>query len=156
MGYVQEIRQLVGTRPIILVGANVIVIDQLGRMLLQLRSDNNCWGLPGGTMEPGETLEEVAKRELLEEKNLTAIELIPFNFYSGKEFYYRYPHGDEVYNVVATYICRQYHGLLQGNSDEVLDVQFFYPNELPVNCSPPDLPMIQDYFRLFSVGEGEL
>ena len=107
-------------------------------------------------MEPGETLEEVAKRELFEETNLTAIELIPFNFYSGKEFYYRYPHGDEVYNVVATYICKQYHGLLQGNSDEVLDVQFFYLNELPINCSPPDLPMILDYFHLFSEGEGEL
>ncbi|MBB4826189.1 8-oxo-dGTP pyrophosphatase MutT (NUDIX family) [Sporosarcina luteola] len=152
MGYVQDLRELVGTRPIILAGANVIVIDELHRILLQLRTDNCCWGLPGGTMEPGETMEEVAKRELWEETNLTAIELKPFKFYSGKELYYRYPHGDEVYNVVMAYICKQYHGSLQGNPDEVLDAQFFFLHELPENCSAPDLPMIRDYLNCMEVG----
>ncbi|MBC7083782.1 MAG: NUDIX domain-containing protein [Firmicutes bacterium] len=31
-------------------------------MLLR-RKDNGCWGLPGGAMELGESLEETARRE---------------------------------------------------------------------------------------------
>lgn len=39
MGYIQELRDLVGQRPLIMPGANVIVIDKNNRLLLQLRSD---------------------------------------------------------------------------------------------------------------------
>lgn len=38
--------------------------------MLQLRSDNESWGLPGGTMELGESFEEAATREVYEETNL--------------------------------------------------------------------------------------
>lgn len=61
----------------------------------------------------GETLEQVAKRELFEETGLVAIKLELFNIYSGEKFYYQYPHGDEVYNVVAAYICKDYEGVLR-------------------------------------------
>jgi 8-oxo-dGTP pyrophosphatase MutT (NUDIX family) len=67
MGYIMDLRKEVGTRPLIMAGACVILIDENQRMLLQLRNDNNCWGLPGGSLEIGETLEEVAIRELFEE-----------------------------------------------------------------------------------------
>ncbi len=35
MGYVEELRKLVGHRPLILVGAVVIIEDQQGKILLQ-------------------------------------------------------------------------------------------------------------------------
>jgi 8-oxo-dGTP pyrophosphatase MutT (NUDIX family) len=74
-----------------MVGASVILLDSSNRLLLQLRTDNNSWGLPGGSLEMGETLEEVAKRELYEETGLLANNLELFNLFSGKEFYYKYP-----------------------------------------------------------------
>ncbi|MED1941123.1 NUDIX domain-containing protein [Cytobacillus firmus] len=72
MGYVMDLRKIVGSRPLVITGASVIILDENNRLLLQLRKDNNCWGLAGGSLEPGETLEDVAKREMLEETGLTA------------------------------------------------------------------------------------
>lgn len=146
-GYISELRKLVGTRPLIMVGANVIVLDSELRILLQLRTDNNCWGLPGGSMDLGESLEEVAKRELYEETNLIANDQSFFNIYSGMDLYYRYPHGDEVYNVVATFICDHYKGELLAEKNEVSSLQFFSLDELPSNISPPDLPMLTGFIQ---------
>lgn len=105
MNYIMDLREIVGNRPLIMVGACVILLNRDNQILLQLRKDNNCWSLAGGSLELGEKLEKAAKRELYEETGLIANKLKLFNVYSGEEFYYRYPHGDEVYNVVAAYIC---------------------------------------------------
>lgn len=94
MSYIMDLRKIVGSRPLIMTGACVILLDKNNRILLQLRKDNNCWGLAGGSLEIGETLEEVAKRELYEETGLVAKKLKLFNVFSGKEFYYKYPNGD--------------------------------------------------------------
>ncbi|GLX68191.1 hypothetical protein MU1_25360 [Paenibacillus glycanilyticus] len=59
MGYIMDLRAIVGSRPLIMTGACVLLCRN-ERLLLQRRSDNGLWGLPGGSMEPGETLEEVA------------------------------------------------------------------------------------------------
>ncbi|MEZ7171185.1 NUDIX hydrolase [Sporosarcina sp. OR05] len=145
MGYVSKLRELIGTHPIIMVGANVLVVDEENRLLLQLRADNKCWGLPGGSMDLGESLEEVARRELFEETNLVANELTLFNIFSGEKFYYKYPHGDEVYNVVATFVCKDYEGEVKKDELEVLDLRFFPIENLPTKISPPDFPIINQY-----------
>ena len=142
-----NLRKLVGSRPLIMVGACVIVLNKDNRILLQLRKDNNCWGLAGGSLEMGESLEQVAKRELLEETGLIANKLELFNVYSGEKLYYKYPHGDEVYNVVTAYICKDYEGLLNKEESEVQELYFFHFNKLPSNISPPDLPIIMDYLQ---------
>lgn len=149
MGYIMDLRKLVGSRPLIMSGACVIVIDKDNRILLQLRKDNNCWGLAGGSLEMGESLEEVAKRELFEETGLIANKLELFNVYSGEKFYYKYPHGDEVYNVVTAYICDDYEGVLRREKSEVRELKFFHLNDLPSNISPPDYPIINEYIQKF-------
>ncbi len=53
MGYVQELRSIIGHRPLIMVGAAVLIIDRQNRLLLQHRQDNYQWGLIGGSMEIG-------------------------------------------------------------------------------------------------------
>jgi len=64
LGYITELRKLVGTRPLVMAGACVIVVNDKQEILLQLRQDNGCWGLAGGALEIGETLAETAKRDL--------------------------------------------------------------------------------------------
>jgi 8-oxo-dGTP pyrophosphatase MutT (NUDIX family) len=57
-------------------GAGVIVLNQDGHILLQRRTDTLDWGTIGGSLEPGESLEEAAERELFEEAGLKANQLI--------------------------------------------------------------------------------
>ncbi|TMU85881.1 NUDIX hydrolase [Bacillus sp. BHET2] len=148
MDYIRELRKTVGSRPIIMAGACVILINEYKEILLQLRNDNNCWGLAGGSLEIGETLEQVAIRELFEETGLKANKLKLFNVYSGENFYYKYPHGDEVYNVISAYVCSDYEGVLTREVDEVQKLKFFKFNELPKNISPPDLPILNEYISI--------
>lgn len=147
MGYIMDLRKIVGSRPLIMAGACVILVNSNNEILLELRKDNNCWGLAGGSLEIGESLEQVAKRELYEETGLTANILSLFNVYSGEDFYYKYPHGDEVYNVVTAYICRDYEGVLRRDENEVEELKFFKLTEIPSNISPPDLPIIKEFLQ---------
>ena len=49
-----------------LCGASIITYKE-GKVLLQKRKDNNCWGYHGGAVEMGEKVEDAARRELFEE-----------------------------------------------------------------------------------------
>ena len=125
MSYIQELRALVGTRPIIMAGVSVIVINEQNQILLQKRSDTGDWGVIGGALELGESLEEAADRELYEEAGLVADNLTFICMLSGKDMYYQYPHGDEIYNLVAVFETRKYSGTPTINDDEGLELRYF-------------------------------
>ena len=75
MNYVQQMRSLIGHRLLLLAGPNVIITDARHQILLQLRK-GGTWGLPGGLLEPGESLEQTAVREVKEETNLDVRNLL--------------------------------------------------------------------------------
>lgn len=135
--YIMELRKLVGHRPLLQVGASVIVENERGEVLLQKRADNHCWGYAGGSVELDEVVEEAAKRELQEETGLTARELTLFGVFSGKDTHYIYPNGDEVSNVDIVYLCTSYTGQLRCQESEVEELRFFPADDLPENLSPP-------------------
>ena len=144
MSYVRELRSLVGHRPLIIAGAAVLIFNPDNCLLMQHRKDNQQWGLIGGSMEIGESLEETARREALEETGLELDELNWFDLFSGREVIYELPHGDVVVNVIAVYISRKFRGQPQ-LSEEGFELRFFRLNELPTNISPPDRPIIKRY-----------
>lgn len=142
-----ELRKKIGTAPVIMVGACVLILNEKAQLLLQHRKDNKSWGLPGGAMELGESLEEVAVREMEEETGLIPARLELFKTFSGKVFYYKYPHGDEVYNVVTAFISKNYKGSIKYDQTEAIDIRFFDLTDLPVHMSPPDYLVIKDFLK---------
>ena len=144
MGYVRELRKLVGNRPLILPGAVVIILNEQNEMLLQHRSDGG-WGLPGGIMELGESMEETARREVQEETGLVVGELELMGIFSGEDFFLKVANGDELYSVTAVYATRDITGEIEIDGVESLDVQYFPLKELPENLASGSRSYIEPY-----------
>jgi len=143
MNYINSLRKHVGNQPLLLVGSAMLVLDAQDRLLMIKRSDNDKWGIPGGAMELGESTEETARRELLEETGLEVGNLELFGVFSGKELYYQYPSGEEVYNVSIVYLSRDGKGIVNFNDDEHYKFQYFDLAQLPENISPPIKPVLR-------------
>lgn len=144
MDYILQLRQYIGHRPILMVGAAILVLDEQNRLLMMKRSDSGSWGIPGGATEPGEVVEEAAKRETLEEVGLEIGEMSLFGVFSGPELYYKYPNGDEVYNVTIMYLSHDWQGDIKLNHEHT-EWKWFVAGELPDNVSPPIKPIIEQF-----------
>ena len=136
MGYIMELRKLVGSRPLIMAGSCVLVFNDSNDLLLQQRSDTLDWGTIGGSIEPGESFEEAAERELFEEAGIKAATYEFVKLLSGKDMYFQYPHGDEVYNVMAIFEARGITGEPRINDDEGLELKYFSLEERIEHLNP--------------------
>lgn len=110
-------------------------INENKQVLMQLRTDYNQWGFPGGAMELGESFEETAQWELKEETNLDIVELKMFKILSGKDTYREYPNGDKLYDITAIFVIKKYNGNLEINDDESKRLEWFNIDNLPQNIT---------------------
>ena len=107
-------------------------------LLLMQRSDNGHWGLPGGMVEPGESVRDAARRGLLEETGVRAELGRLIGVYSDPARHVvEYPDGERVQLVN---LC--FEGVAVGERgepttpEEVLDVGFFDVDALPTPLVP--------------------
>ncbi len=141
-GYIKSMRKHIGHDTLLVVGACVLP-HRDGRLLLQKRRDNGCWAVHGGCVEIGERVEDAARRELLEETGLTAGVLTLLGVYSGEHMLYTYPSGDRVSIISVAYLCDDFSGELRPQPEEVAELRWFEPDELPEDLSPPDVEVIR-------------
>ena len=97
-----------------------------GRMLLSYHSGHQSWETQGGHIEPGETPEEAAKRELYEESGVNNAEILPVCDYFAYD-----SEGSSNGRVYAGII----HQLGQLPPNEMSRIQAFY--DFPENLTYP-------------------
>lgn len=131
MGYITNLRKYVGSEPLIGLGATTLVFNDKKELLLNLRTDTNTWGIPGGSMELFETIEETAIRELKEEAGIEADDLELITVLSGSDYYFEYPNGDKMCTVIVLYKVLNYEGNIKVNDTESKQLKFFPLNDLP-------------------------
>ncbi len=146
MDYLTSLRQHVGHAPLLMVGAATLLVDEQNRLLLLKRSDSGCWGPPGGAVELGEAIETAARREVHEETGLELGELSLFGVFSGPELFYRYPNGDEVYNITIVFLARFEGGEVRLNGEHTA-WDWFIVAAIPDNLSPPIRPVIAQFIK---------
>lgn len=132
MGYIMNLRKYVGHEPLIGLGATTLVFNEKKEILLNLRSDTNTWGIPGGSMELYEDIRETAVRELKEECGIEAKNLELVDVLSGKEYYFEYPNGDKMCTVIVLFKVLDYKGNIKVSDNESKELQFFPMDNLPL------------------------
>jgi 8-oxo-dGTP pyrophosphatase MutT (NUDIX family) len=145
VGYVQELRALVGNRPLLLPGAEVLILDAVGRVLLQRRTDDGRWGVPGGAMEPGETVEDTARREVRAETGFEVGELTLVDLFSGTENFEVLPNGDQVYALTAVYTTTDVRGAERVETSEVRELRSFDLDDLPADLRRSSRAVLERY-----------
>lgn len=93
--YLPYLRKKVGHDLVLSVGLSVLLVDEKRQLvLLEKRTDNGLYCLPGGSIDLGEKVLEGARRELFEETGITVGSLSLFLILSGEQARLSYPNGD--------------------------------------------------------------
>lgn len=142
MGYISEIRKYVGHSPIMVTAAMCIIYDKEKGILLEKRTDNGMWCVPGGALELGETLEEALRREVKEETSLDIFNPKLFDVRAGVHMVY--PNKDEVYYTDVVYEVNEYKGELKPDA-ESKELCWVSVKELPNNIMPTQIEYIERF-----------
>jgi ADP-ribose pyrophosphatase YjhB (NUDIX family) len=106
----------------------VLLSPDRKEVLLTRRSDNGQWCLPGGTVDPGESVTETCMREMREETSLEVRLVRLTGVYSDPDQLVIYPDGNKAFIVVLNFEVEQIGGRLQ-LSPETTEARFFSVEE---------------------------
>lgn len=135
----RDVTRAIGVRP----SASAVIFDRR-RLLLQQRSDGGQWGLPGGSVEIGESVADAVAREVQEETGLVVVPRRLIGVYSDPQWQVvRYPDGNTWHYVNLCFECAVRGGELQ-TCDETLALAYFPLSRLPRTLLPNHRIRIRD------------
>lgn len=129
-----------GVRP----SVSAVIFDRRRRLLLQQRSDGGQWGLPGGSVEIGESVTDAIAREVREETGLAVVPRRLIGIYSNPGLQVvRYPDGNVWHYVNVCFECAVRGGTLT-TCDETLALEWVALDALPSTLLPNHRIRIRD------------
>ncbi len=127
--YIRNLRKHVGHDLLLLPSVALLPRDETGRVLLVRQSDPGQWATVGGTIEPGESPEDAARREAKEEIGVDVELGALVGCFGGPGFEVTYANGDR-----AAFVSAVYHATISEeptpDMDEVLEIGWFTDEEL--------------------------
>lgn len=121
----KSLREIVGTRRLLMPSVTGIIRDAENRVLLVRQSSDGLWTTPGGSIDPGELPADAVVREVLEETGLTVRPLRVMAVWGGDQCVVRYANGDETEYVSIVFECERLNSQPQELDDEVTETRFF-------------------------------
>ena len=118
----------------------IIEFEDRRVVLVERRFPPKGWALPGGFVDPGESLFQAVRREALEETGLSIEVVSIFHVYSMP---WRDPRGD---TISAVYHCRASGNPVAG--DDASIARAFPFDGLPGNMAFDHREMLEDFFGL--------
>lgn len=111
-------------------GCSALIFDRTGeKILLTRRTDNGRWCLPGGRMDPGESIEETCVREVWEETGLNVKVVRLLGIYSSPHFVIKYADGN-LWQILSVNFLAEVTGGELGLSDETTEAGYFTVAEI--------------------------
>jgi 8-oxo-dGTP pyrophosphatase MutT (NUDIX family) len=131
VNYVRWLRSYVGHQRLLQFSAAAFITDAEGRVLLGRRADVMLWAPPSGVIQLGESPAQTIVREVREE---TGLEIRPtrlIGLYTGSDFEWIYPNGDQAQIMTAVFACEVLDGTLTPDYSEFVALGYFAPDALP-------------------------
>lgn len=134
--YMKKLSAALGDSLVIVPGVAALIRDEAGGILLERRSDNGCWDIPAGAVDPGETPREALIREVQEETGLEIEARAVAGVFGGAAYRHRYEDGQHVEGFVVVFDCVVTGGTLKSEDGEATTFAFVAPEEMPPLMMP--------------------
>ncbi len=122
--FLAQLRQKIGTDLVLLPTIVVIARDEQDRILFVHDRDSDCWTLPGGIIEPGESPADAAVREVWEETQLLAKLTRIVAVVGGADCVTTYRNGDQIAWVATVFGARIEGGTPIADGTETMEARF--------------------------------
>ncbi len=116
----------------------IIELEDKGIVLINRKNHPYGWAIPGGFVDYGESIEDAAVREALEETSLNVVLVRQFHVYSS-------PDRDQRLHAIATVFIARASGTPIA-ADDARDAEIFTKESLPDEIAFDHKKILDDYF----------